>query len=550
MNFIYNWFQKLVTPNSIPKDNQTDRPTTQNLRREFALHPSRGLTPAKLADIFIRAEQGYLVDQANLFMDMEEKDTHIGAELSKRKMAVKQLDWSLAPPRDATEAEKKNTKTLENLIRDSLDIGEIRYDLLDALGHGYSCTELAWGKNRQNFWVPVELAHRSPTWFTVPPFDRNTLHLRDYSEPYGAPLTPFGWLAHFHKSRAGYIARTGLHRALAWPYLYKNYSVRDLAEFLEVYGLPIKIGKYADGTEDQQKMDLMNALLSIGHHAAGIIPESMQIELQQVSGQGHADSFKIMMDWSDDAISKAILGGTLTSSTAAHGNRSLGDVHNEVRLDIRNDDTSQLDNTLSTQLVYPMAVLNGLFADDRCPAFVSDTQEPDDLKLYADSLPNLVGIGSQIPVSYVNQKLKIPVPVKGEPILMPTKTALPGDGADNVDAAALMMSFMKLVALSQNTPPAKTSDTAQVDNPGPAGDIDPTSVDSQTDILAQDAGPAIKDWVDVLRGKVEKADSLVALRDDLLAAYGEMDSSELTKVMAVAFATADLSGRFDVREGG
>ncbi|WP_308197178.1 phage portal protein family protein, partial [Achromobacter xylosoxidans] len=40
--------------------------------------------------------------------------------------------------------------------------------------------------------------------------------------------------------RSGYIARTGLFRVLAWPWLFKNFAVRDLAEFLEIYGLPLR----------------------------------------------------------------------------------------------------------------------------------------------------------------------------------------------------------------------------------------------------------------------------------------------------------------------
>ena len=60
----------------------------------------------------------------------------------------------------------------------------------------------------------------------------------------------------------------------------------------------------------------------------------------------------------------------------------------------------------------------------------------------------------------------------------------------------------------------------------------------------------LKDWVDTIRAKVNAASSLEALRDDLLASYGELDSQELTKVMALAFACSDLSGRFDVKEGG
>jgi phage gp29-like protein len=536
---LMDWFKTKLTPTTV-KEQQTASPQSALLHREFEGHPSRGLTPARLAQILQEAEQGSMLAQAELFMDMEEKDAHIAAELSKRKMAVKKLDWKLDPPRDATATEKKHTKILENLIRDDLDAGTIRLNMLDGIGHGYSCIELGWGRNAQGLWVPDQVEHRPPTWFVCPQDDRNTLHLRDSSSFYGVPLQPFGWIVHVHKARSGYLARTGLHRVLAWPYLYKNYSVRDMAEFLEIYGLPIRVGKYAPTASAEEKRDLLRTVLSIGHNAAGIIPDTMQLELQQVMASGSADSFKVMIDWCEASQSKAILGGTLTSSTGANGNRSLGDVHNEVRLDIRDDDATQLDQTLSSHLVYPMAMLNGLFADNRCPSWVSDTQEPDDLALFADALPKLAAAGARIPVSYVNLKLKIPEPEEGEEILqMQTNPPSPPliKGGDQAATG--------LAALA-GTPPLEKGAGGDL---SVQADIDPTPVDAQTDLLAAAAGAAIKDMVDTIRGKVDQADSLEALRDELLNGYGDLDSSELTKVMALAFAAADLSGRFDVSEG-
>ena len=293
MNFM-DWFKTKLTPAAVAKQ-QSDSPKSALLHREFADHPSKGLTPARLASILMEAEQGNMIAQAELFMDMEEKDAHIAAELSKRKMAVKKLDWKLDPPRDATATEKKNTKILENLIHDDLDVGAIRMDMLDAIGHGYSCIELGWARNAQDKWFPNQVEHRPPTWFTCPQDDRNTLHLRDNSSFYGVPLQPFGWIVHIHKSRSGYLSRTGLHRVLAWPYLYKNFSVRDMAEFLEIYGLPIRVGKYSPTASDKEKRDLLRTVLSIGHNAAGIIPDTMQLELQQVMATGNADSFKVMI---------------------------------------------------------------------------------------------------------------------------------------------------------------------------------------------------------------------------------------------------------------
>lgn len=553
MSVIMDWLTLLgskLTP-AVVKEKQTDSPETATLHREHATHPSTGLNPARLAAIFIEAEQGDLIAQAELFMDMQEKDTHIAAEMSKRIMAVKKLDWELRPPRNATATEKKNTQTLQDLIADEIDIGDLRLNALDAIGHGYSCIELGWKRNLQDIWFPNQLEHRPPTWFTTPPDQRNTLHLRDSGTAYGVPLQPFGWIPHFHKSRAGYIARTGLFRALAWPYLYKNYSVRDLAEFLEIYGLPIRIGKYPTTAGDKEKRDLLRAVLSIGHNAAGIIPDTMQFELAKVVGSGNADSFMAMVNWCEASQSKSILGGTLTSSTGANGNRSLGDVHNEVRLDIRDDDATQLDQTLSSYLVYPMAMLNGLFADNRCPSFVSDTQEPDDLQLYSDALPKLADAGARIPLSYINKKLKIPEQKGDEPILQasnikPPAPVQPEPAAASLAALAGILNTLNTKVGVSHGSDAATSQSGQGDNPAQQADIDPTPVDAQTDILAAAAADAVESLINEIRKKAEQAESLAALRDDLANSYGHLDSSTLTAVMTLGFTAADLSGRFDV----
>lgn len=78
--------------------------------------------------------------------------------------------------------------------------------------------------------------------------------------------------------------------------------------------------------------------------------------------------------------------------------------------------------------------------------------------------------------------------------------------------------------------------------------IDPSPVSAQTDLLAVAAGDTVKKWLDIIRNKVDAADSLEALREALLDSYGDLDSSELTRIMALAFAAADLSGRFDVNQ--
>ncbi|WP_250636879.1 phage portal protein family protein [Pseudomonas aeruginosa] len=79
------------------------------------------------------------------------------------------------------------------------------------------------------------------------------------------------------------MARSGLFRVLAWPYLFRHYATSDLAEMLEIYGLPIRLGKYPPGTADEEKATLLRAVTGLGHAAAGIIPETMAIDFQQAA---------------------------------------------------------------------------------------------------------------------------------------------------------------------------------------------------------------------------------------------------------------------------
>jgi len=289
------------------------------------------------------------------------------------------------------------------------------------------------------------------------------------------------------------------------------------------------------GADHRQRQLAVHPIQRIQPH---ILPDSMQVELINAMAQGNADGFKIMMDWCEATQSKAILGGSLTSQTGANGNRSLGDVHNEVRLDIRNDDASKIDRALSDYLIYPIAVLNGLTDPGRAPRFVSDTQEPDDLALYADALPKLVAIGMTIPARYAHEKLKIPEPDGDEPVLSAGGSGLqPATEPGNPSALAAL-------AAGRGLKPVLSG----VEGAAPTPDIDPTPVGAHTEQLAREAAPPLDALIDRVRGLVDSADSLDALRDDLLAAYGDLDTRELTNVMALAFACADLAGRHDARE--
>jgi phage gp29-like protein len=215
----------------------------------------------------------------------------------------------------------------------------------------------------------------------------------------------------------------GLHRALAFPYLFKHYGVNDLAEFLEIYGLPMRLGTYPNGASDNEKRKLAQAVAAIGHSAAGIIPEGQKIEFVEAA-KGTGEPFKTMMDWCESTQSKVILGGTLTSQADGKSStNALGNVHNEVRHDLLVSDAMQIASSLS-RFIKLICQVNGW--QGRTPKFVFDTNESEDLALFADAIPKLVAVGmNKIPVSFLYKKLKIPVAKEGEEVLTATQQPVP-----------------------------------------------------------------------------------------------------------------------------
>ncbi|MFZ6644433.1 DUF935 domain-containing protein [Undibacterium sp. TJN25] len=511
-------------------------PQTANimaLQNQYLLPMLGGLTPARLARTLQEADNGNLLEQHRLFADMEERDGHLRAEMDKRKNAVVGLPWDVVPPRNASAAEKAAAAWVKEVLQDAIDpIEDLVLAMMDGVGHGFAPVELEWQSQGSEL---LPCFHPRPQeWFKLNTA-RTELRLQDTSVE-GAQLVPFGWIMHTHgKAKTGYLGRMGLFRTLVWPFLYKAYALGDFAEFLETYGLPIIIGKYFAGATADEKASLMRAVTALGHDARAIMPQDMTLEVQQVAAGGSGNSAHLaMMEWADKSESKSILGQTLSADTGSKGGGSfaLGKVHNEVRHDIRRGDARQLAATLTRDLVYPLIALNkpGIAGLARCPRFVFDLGEAEDLTVFADALPKLVGVGFEVPKAWAQEKLHIPLPQQNEPILKITAQP-PAAPSDNNPAEP----SEELTAVLSTTPA-----------PG-ASVADPVA--GVTDELASAAAPTWADLLAAIQKLVDQAKSLNDLQTSLVSAFGGKAPDELVKVMALALALAELKGLADAEDG-
>lgn len=502
-------------------EEQTGGARIGQLKREFAEHPSKGLTPAKLYQILESAEQGDLKAQHELFEDMEEKDPQIASDLAKRRQLAAELEWQIVPPDEATPQEKRAAEFCAEVFA-GIEVEDLIIDMGSGIGHGWAHLELIWGRDGARRYIeqPVFRPH---AWFQLHPDAQDRLTLRDMSHT-GAELWPLGWVQHRHRAKAGYVARAGLHRVLAWPYLFQNYALGDLAELLEIYGMPARIGTYPRNASDKEKATLLRAVTSLGHRAAGIIPEGMLIDYKEVAA-GKADPFVIMLQWCERAKAKAILGGTLTSGTGEGTNtNALGNVHERGQQSLIRSDARQYAGTINRDILWPLAALNfGIEDRRRAPRFYLDTGEAEDLKHLADTLPVFVDMGARIPMWWFHEKSRIPKAGEREDVLRP-RDPFAGQGFGAARAAP------RLAALNLPRPAADASE-------------------AQLERLQAEGDAAVEEWIEQVRALVQEVSSLEELRDRLIELYPRMDPQRFAQVMGDALAAAHLAGRYDILEG-
>lgn len=519
---------KILDIHGNPFDFDDDQQTENDsrlalLQHHYSEHPASGLSPSKAATLLRAAEMGDLIGQCELAEDMEEKDSHLQSELGKRRNAILTMDWQITPPPNASAAEQRDAQMIEEILRDATWLDDCIFDATDAILKGFSCQEIEWEQGLVGGLKLIRNVHwRDPAWFMTLQQARNTLRLRDGTAD-GVELAKFGWITHIAKAKTGYLSRIGLVRTLVWPFIYRNYSARDFAEFLEIYGLPLRLGKYPEGATNTEKNTLLRAVMSIGHNAGGIIPRGMEIEFEKAA-DGNAAEFMAMIEWAEKSMSKAILGGTLTSqSDGKTSTNALGNVHNEVRQELRDADLKRLAATLTRDLVYPLYALNGKSFNDarRIPRFEFDTAESEDINSFGEGLGRLVDIGFKIPAQWAHDKMQIPVAADGEAVL--------SRGATQTEPAEPP----KSAVLSAGAP--VTINALHRDPDDLIDELEPTAEEYESVI-----DPMLKPLVEAIRtGGYEYAQTRLA------ELYQDLDDEALEQMLTRALFVSDLIGRLN-----
>lgn len=480
-------------------------------------HPSvaGGLTPGRLAALLQAAAEGDARDYLTLAEEMEERDLHYASVLGTRKLALAGLNIRIEAATDDAE-DVRRADALREVIG-SPEFGEVQTDLTDALGKGYSVAEIIWDRSGKT-WVPERFEWRDPRFFM---FDRATgqeLRLLDDADVVnGIALAPYKFIVHRPRLRTGLPIRGGLARLAAVGYMCKAWTWKDWMGFADIYGIPMRVGRYGPNASKEDIGVLLSAVANLGSDAAAVIPDSMRIDFNQAANvAGAGDFFKGLAEWWDKQMSKAIVGQTMSADDGA--SLAQAKVHNEVRLDLLEADAKAESNTLNRMFVRPFCDLN--FAPGRpYPRLIIDVPQPENLELLIKAVTALVPLGLRIEQSVIRDKFGLPEPAEGAEILA-------------VQAAA----------------PASVATALNREQPKGSAAV-PDIVDNQVITMEASAAASMDDMVEPIKELLDSVSSLEEFRDRLIEAYPAMNAEQLANAMADGLAAASLAGRDDVLRG-
>lgn len=518
---LYDYLNRPVKTRELTREQAA--PTLTGIRTVWNDSYASGLTPTGLANLLRAAADGDHHAYLTLAEEMEERDLHYAAELGKRKLAVSRLPITVESYSDS-DRDKELADAVRSLLRKPGFRGLLK-DLLDAIGKGFSVVEILWQTG--SLWTPGRYEWRDPRFFQFDQVSRREIRLRDEADLMnGIELAPYKYLTHVHRGKSGIPIRGGIARLAAWAYMCKGYAVKDWLAFAEVFGMPLRLGKYGSSAREDEIRILKTAVANLGTDAAAVFPESMQIELIEAGNKGgSSDFFKTLANYLDDQVSKGILGQT-ASSSGTPGKLGNEDLQAEVRDDIRDDDAEALEETLNRDLVRPFIDLN-FGPQANYPEIQLRAIQPEDVASLVAAVKELVPLGLQVEQSVMRDKLGLPDPapgVKPEDLLRPAgaqnQSNLDEETPETKQPAIVAKNSMELPAAA----PAEAALLAWVKR-----------------ATAQPAAELIGQAEDLL----DQVESLEEYRDRLIELYSQTDPEQLGEIMARMELLGNLAGRLE-----
>lgn len=362
---------------------------------------------------------------------MVEKDLVIYSAMRSRRERLLRRGWEFLPWEGSNQPDDVDRA---DVIRRALELmlGSFKDDLadiLDAVGYGYSITEIVWALDG-SMWMPQKLEALLPEnyRFVVDKFG-TVVALNQVQPIANKGLPPEKFIIAKYRGKPGDPHGGPIYANVFWADWFKQEVTKYWLMANERFGMPTLMIHYPRSANPATRGEADALLDKIQAATAVHMSEDLKAELLE-SSQGNYASFDRFIERMKEEIRIGIVGQTLTSSAGDKGTQALGTVHNEEFEQIVDSDRAWLEAVVNDQLVRRIGDIN--WGDGRYPEFRIRPREDMGPQELAQWFTTVNGLGVDIPTAWAYERLGIPRPEAGDDVLearQPQAPAFPPQGA-------------------------------------------------------------------------------------------------------------------------
>lgn len=493
-------------PNATPAKPELDSEFANRLRDPFESHYMGVL----------RTNDPLLIERGNggveLYRDLR-RDGKVFSGLQKRQLALIGKPWQVEPRAKEDAKASQDAETLTKILK-GMAFDKLCSEMLEALLAGHSIAEIVWTV-RDGLVVPKRVVKRAQKRFVYVQDNENApprLHLLTReSMVTGVPVPERKFIVHRVNPEDDNPYGTGLGLQLFWPVFFKRKGIVAWNKLCDRFGSPTAHGKYPRGADNKAKATLAAALRAMSNDGYLITPEGMEIDLLESKLSGNVTTQQQLCEYMDAWIAEVLTGQEPARTGGGGALAAASKERRDVRQDLTQADSDLLSETINETLIAWTCEFNGL---EPCHVY-RQIKEEDDTKSLAEADKTVSEMGYELDEDTVRAKY--------------------GEGWRKKAAPAPQS---VLTTPAQTRPPAPASAQEEPTNfaePGATPDPLLAALESQ-------AAPAWGQVVDNLQAIVDSAQSADAMRAAVVQAYGALDMGDLTRLLAAAFALAELKG--------
>lgn len=441
----------------------------------------------------------------NIKVYREMIDAHLDAVKNKRFASITSRAWTI----DGSKGDQKKAKFVEEYLW-NIDLRNVISQMLEAIGFGYAVHEIVWNTVQTDLGtliLPTAIKDRKQEWFK---FDSDSKLLLQTNDGSRREMPKRKFLVTRNRPTTANPYGNAVYSRCFWPLAFKKGGLKFWMLFVEKYGMPKAIGKVPPTATEKEQQNFLKMLAGLVRDAVAVIPQTGSVELLE-AGSTNANPHKAIVDWADQAMSKAWLGETLTTEqTSSGGTQAMATVHNDVRADLALDDAAMIESSIN-QLIRWIYEIN--WPNEKEIPWMNIILPEDLQEARLDRDIKLTQLGVKFNAQYITDIY----------------------GIDE-----------KYFEMTEVQPQGGMF----AEGPEKKGKVRSTShelrkqVNAFTEHLEDECEKV--DFLAPIRELVENAHSLEEVRDKLIGCYAEMPMDKIAEEMEQAFLAADLAGRFSI----